>query len=282
MGLSYVADCARCVGLCCVALPYARSADFPESKVADVPCRHLGTPASPVACAIHDRLGARGWRGCVAFHCAGAGPHVVHTTYGGRSWRDETGDAPAEESRDRARGDAVPPLATEQFAAFRVLVGVFEVGAYVAEARALAAPGGAAADPGLSDELAAVAVRVEAVAARPGRELRPTDPAELRALAGPLLRRTAGAVRSHVTAARPASRLARQLSRRAPGADLAGRDLRGADLRGADLTGALLLGADLSGADLAGATLLGADLRGARLRGPELRAAIFAPPGSRG
>lgn len=32
MNSSLQADCARCFGLCCVALPYARSADFAFDK----------------------------------------------------------------------------------------------------------------------------------------------------------------------------------------------------------------------------------------------------------
>jgi len=36
-----VADCSRCVGLCCVLLPFQRSADFAFDKAAGEPCRHL-------------------------------------------------------------------------------------------------------------------------------------------------------------------------------------------------------------------------------------------------
>lgn len=35
------ADCSQCFGLCCVALPFARSADFPVDKAAGEPCRNL-------------------------------------------------------------------------------------------------------------------------------------------------------------------------------------------------------------------------------------------------
>lgn len=269
MTLSFAADCARCAGLCCVALPYQRSTDFPESKPAGRPCRHLGSPpgpdqATPYGCGIHDRLTDRGWNGCVAFDCAGAGPHTVHTTYGGRGWADEPGGARSS-------------LAIEQYAVFRALLDVFDVARHVAEAGLLVAPGGRAPEPELAHQLAAAAARIERAAHLPAAALTTYDPAPLRALAGPLLRRTAAAVRAAFCAARRRSPLAVDLTSAAPGADLAGRRFRGADLRAADLTGAVLLGADLRGADLADATLLGADLRGCRLEGARLERAIFLP-----
>jgi hypothetical protein len=47
------ADCANCFGLCCVALPFAASADFAADKDAGVPCTHL---RDDFGCGIHDRL----------------------------------------------------------------------------------------------------------------------------------------------------------------------------------------------------------------------------------
>ena len=35
------ADCGRCFGLCCVALPFSRSADFAYDKPAGEPCVNL-------------------------------------------------------------------------------------------------------------------------------------------------------------------------------------------------------------------------------------------------
>jgi hypothetical protein len=69
-----VADCARCVGLCCVVLPFARSADFAFDKPAGEWCRHL---AADQRCRIHDRLQDSGMRGCVAYDCFGAGQAVT-------------------------------------------------------------------------------------------------------------------------------------------------------------------------------------------------------------
>ena len=54
------ADCSRCFGLCCVALPFSRSADFPVDKPGGEPCRNL---LPDHRCGIHDGLLAGGWRG---------------------------------------------------------------------------------------------------------------------------------------------------------------------------------------------------------------------------
>lgn len=267
MPLSFAADCERCTGLCCVALPFQASADFPESKPAGRPCRHLGPDAR---CAIHADLPERGWHGCVAFHCAGAGPHLVHTTYGGLPPGGAEGPTDPDE-----------PGTAEEHAAFRGLLEVFEVGYYVAEAAELTAPVGRVPDPGLTTRLAAAAEVVERAAALPPAVLATYDAAPLRALAGPLLRATASRVREATEAGGRLSRESARITAGAPGADLAGRDLRGVDLRGADLSGALLLGADLRGADLSGACLLGADLRGCRPETARLAEALFLPPARR-
>lgn len=259
--LSLVADCHRCAGVCCVALPYRRSADFPESKPADRPCRHLGDRESPYRCRVHDDLAEAGWRGCLAFDCAGAGPHAVTATYGGLGGWER---APA----------------AERNAVFRAVLPVFEVASYLAEAASLVAEQGRAPHPGLRAELAAATEVVEATAARAAGVLATYDAAPLRALAAPLLQRAAALVRAGLRGGAGPSDRARALSARAPGADLAGRSLRGADLAGADLTSAVLIGADLRGADLDGACLLGADLRGARWNGSTARGALYVPRGS--
>ena len=83
---AYRSDCSRCAGLCCVALSFTRSADFPEDKAAGDPCRHLGPD---FGCGIHDRLRDRGYNGCTVFECSGAGQQVTQVTFGGADWRTE-------------------------------------------------------------------------------------------------------------------------------------------------------------------------------------------------
>ena len=86
------ADCESCFGLCCVALPFARSADFALDKDAGRPCPNLRTDHR---CGIHTTLRERGFPGCTVYDCFGAGQRVSQVTFGGRDWR--TG--PQERSR---------------------------------------------------------------------------------------------------------------------------------------------------------------------------------------
>ncbi len=78
------ADCASCVGLCCVALPLLASADFAIDKPAGVPCPHL---AADFRCHIHDRLRPAGFPGCAAYDCFGAGQRVARAATGRHDWR---------------------------------------------------------------------------------------------------------------------------------------------------------------------------------------------------
>ena len=79
-------DCARCAALCCVALAFDRSEMFGFDKPAGEPCRHLTAGGR---CTIHAERAARGFAGCVAFDCLGAGQQVTQAVFGGRSWRDD-------------------------------------------------------------------------------------------------------------------------------------------------------------------------------------------------
>jgi hypothetical protein len=78
------ADCARCDGLCCVSHAFDRSAWFGFDKPAGVPCPHL-SPTS--RCAIHASREPRGFAGCAAYDCHGAGQRVT-ALFAGRSWRE--------------------------------------------------------------------------------------------------------------------------------------------------------------------------------------------------
>ena len=236
-GLELRADCARCVGLCCVALPFAASADFAFDKEAGVPCLHL---ESDFSCGIHARLREEGFRGCSAFDCFGAGQQVTQTTFEGQDWRD---------AADVGRA---------MFAVFPVMRRLHELLWYLTEAVALpeAAP--------VVDDLRGALREVESATHAAADVLETTDVATYRRQVGPLLDRVSELVRAEVHGAE---------SHR--GADLAGARLGGADLRGADLRGALLIAADLRAADLRQADLLGADLRDADLSGADLDGALF-------
>jgi pentapeptide repeat protein len=237
------ADCARCVGLCCVAPAFTVSADFALDKPAGQPCPHL---APDSRCRIHGSLRERGFPGCTVFDCFGAGQQVTQVTFGGRSWREE------------------PAVAAAMFDAFGVMRQLHELLWHLEEAHTRVA--GSALEP----EVTAALTRTRALTGGRPEELAALDVAAARRAVGTLLRQVADLVRRGLPH-RPVDQRGTDLE----GADLMGADLRGVDLRGAGLRGAYLIGADLRGADLEAADLLGADLRAADLRGAALAAGLF-------
>ncbi|MFE1262981.1 pentapeptide repeat-containing protein [Streptomyces albogriseolus] len=232
------ADCSACFGLCCVALPFARSADFARDKPAGRPCGHL---RDDFGCGIHARLRDEGYRGCTVFDCFGAGQKVSQVTFGGTDWR-----------RD-------PASASAMFAVFPVMRQLHELLAYTAEALDLPA-----ARP-VHRELRRALARIEELTRGDAESVATLDVNALRGEVNPLLLRASELTRARLPGRRKDHR----------GADLMGARLSGADLRGASLRGALLVGADLTRADLRGADLVGADLRGADLSGADLTGALF-------
>jgi uncharacterized protein YjbI with pentapeptide repeats len=229
------ADCSRCAALCCVALPFAASADFAVDKAAGSPCRHL---QADFRCGIHAGLREAGYPGCTAYDCFGAGQQVVQVTFGGRDWRGH------------------PELAGPMFAVFPVVRTLHELLRYLTEARAL--PRAAALHGELDDALSTT----ERLAGANADALAELDVEAHRREVAALLARaselTRGPAPDHRGADLAGARLRgadlRQASLR--GALVVGADLRRADLREADLTGADLRGADLTGADLTGALFL--------------------------
>jgi hypothetical protein len=203
------ADCSRCVGLCCVLLPFARSADFAFDKAAGEPCRHL---AGDHRCRIHDRLREEGMRGCVAYDCFGAGQAVTQT---GR------------------------------VEAFHEVEQVHEIGWYLTEALDRGAD--AAGLLAETERLAAVRPRlgeVEALRARVAPVLRTVAEAVRAPYDDPLV--AAGTDLAGADLRREDLRGADLRGALLIEADLRAVDLTDADLLGADLRGANLGGADLS------------------------------------
>jgi hypothetical protein len=79
------ADCAACCGLCCVALPFDAFQGFGFDKPAHAACVHLDRTHR---CTIHGELAVRGFPGCVAFDCFGAGQRVTVQLFNGAAWSD--------------------------------------------------------------------------------------------------------------------------------------------------------------------------------------------------
>ncbi|UNO43544.1 pentapeptide repeat-containing protein [Streptomyces sp. MST-110588] len=232
------ADCGNCFGLCCVALPFARSADFAADKAAGTPCGNL---QEDFRCTIHERLRESGYTGCTVFDCFGAGQKVSQVTFKGRSWRAE------------------PDSACTMYEVFPVVRQLHELLRYAAEALDLAA-----ARP-VHRDLRRAYDRLDALTRDTAEALLAADVPALRAEVNALLLRASELARAAVPGRKKNHR----------GADLLGARLRGAKLRGASMRGACLIAADLSGADLRDADLIGADLRDADLAGADLTGAIF-------
>lgn len=78
------ADCSSCAGLCCVVPAFYAVQGFGFDKPAHAPCRHLNLDHR---CAIHADLDSRGFSGCRAFDCYGAGQRVTQELLPGAHWR---------------------------------------------------------------------------------------------------------------------------------------------------------------------------------------------------
>ncbi|WP_269854161.1 pentapeptide repeat-containing protein [Streptomyces sp. RPT161] len=232
------ADCANCFALCCVALPFARSADFAVDKDAGQPCTNL---QADFRCGIHTRLRDKGFSGCTVFDCFGAGQKVSRVTFGGQDWRQ------------------APHTARQMFDVFPVMRQLHELLWYLTEALTLPQTRPIHAD------LRRALDNTDRLTRNSAEQLADLDIAAHRADINALLLRTSELVRADVPGRKRNHR----------GADLIGAQLKGADLRGANLRGAYLIAADLTGADLRTADLIGADLRDANLHGADLNGVIF-------
>lgn len=233
------ADCTNCFGLCCVALPYAKSADFAKDKAGGTPCSNLD---SDYRCTIHNNLRNKGYRGCTVYECFGAGQKVSQITYGGNDWRNH------------------PETAAEMYEVFPIMQQLHEMLSYLYEARSL-------------KETKAIYKDLEIAIEETGKltNFSPRSIIELdvpahRVMINELLLRTSELVRAKASQGKRSKSLKR---------DLLGANLKGANLRGANLRGALLIAADLRNADMRMADLIGADFRDADLSGADLTGSIF-------
>lgn len=230
------ADCSQCFGLCCVALAFTASSDFPVTKAAGDPCVNLD---EGFGCGIHAALRGRGYRGCTVYECFGAGQRLSQDTYDGVSWRQD------------------PASSESMFALLPIVRALHELLWYLEEAAGRAAAGG------MTPELRDAAEHTDRVAGASPERLLAFDLDRHRGIVNALLVQASELVRAGSTG----------VDHR--GADLMGAQLRDAQLRGASLRGAYLIGADLRGADLRLADMIGADLRDADLRGADLSDALY-------
>ncbi|CCQ13908.1 Pentapeptide repeat protein [Rhodococcus sp. AW25M09] len=234
-----LADCSSCFGLCCVALPFAKSSDFAVDKAGGQPCRNL---LEDSRCGIHSSLREKGFSGCTVYDCFGAGQKVSQSTFTGQDWRQQ------------------PSNSSEMFAVFPVMRDLHELLWYLADAH------DRTSTAALHSRLVHEYDELDALTSATPEILMSLDVSALRSRINNVLLEASELIRAEVTGKKKNHR----------GRDMIGAKLAGADLRGASLRGAYLIGADLRGADLRLADVIGADLRGANVRGADLRGCIYA------
>jgi len=241
---SYKPDCENCFGLCCVALPFGKSAEFAEDKEGGKPCKNLG---EDYLCGIHQHLRPKGYKGCTVFECFGAGQKVSQFTFKGVTWRDS------------------PAVAKDMFKVFPIMQQLHEMFCYLDEALQLKSA------IGLKAELTNAFKETKRLS-----ELEPAEIMELyipahRAVVNELLKQVSELMRQKVT---EKTKLQKGRKKK-KGSDLIGANLRNQNLRGESFRGAWLIAADLRNADLRNVDFIGADLRDADIRGADLTGSIF-------
>lgn len=238
------ADCKNCFGLCCVALPYARSADFPIDKEGGVPCRNL---ESNNQCGIYQNLRTSGFKGCTVYECFGAGQKVSQLLYKGKDWRDH------------------PESALEMFAVLPVMHQLHEILYYLQEAllRDEASP--------IYQELQQAFTETELLTNQSPAAILEVDIPSHRANVNKLLLQTSDLVRSKVKKKKSNKKQLQLMKRN----DLIGEKLSRRDLKGTSVRGKLLLGSDLREADLRWCDFIGADMRDADIGDADLSGSIF-------
>jgi uncharacterized protein YjbI with pentapeptide repeats len=233
-----LADCENCFALCCVALPYAKSSDFPFNKTSGDPCRNL---QENFLCRIHHELRDKGFKGCTVYECFGAGQKVAQNTYKGKSWRE------------------YPDNMEEMFQVFPIMQQLHEILYYLNEAAQRTET------KQIHKQLSTAIQEIDSYTKLTANEILLIDINEKRTLINPLLVRASEMVRSQFE-----QNANIKLSRELIGANLQNKNLSGFSFRGY-----ILIAADLSNADLRGVDFIGADLRDTNLSGANLEESIF-------
>ncbi|WP_155925495.1 pentapeptide repeat-containing protein [Bacillus sp. UNC438CL73TsuS30] len=239
-------DCSNCFGLCCVALPFAASADFAVGKEGGCPCANLQVD---FRCGIHKGLRKMGFKGCTVYECFGAGQKVSQITFEGNNWREN------------------PQSARQMFDVFPVMQQLHEMLLYLNEALMLKET------QSIHKGLKSMLQKTEELTFLSPESLLELDLPAHRAEVNVLLLKTSELVRTESGGQKKGPKSSRKTY--GQGADLFGANLRKVNLQGANLRGACLIAANLKDADLRGADLIGADFRDADISGANLIGTIF-------
>lgn len=255
-------DCEKCFGLCCVALYFSASEGFPKDKAAGTPCSNLNLEFK---CAVHKELRKKGFKGCTAYDCFGAGQKVTQVTYEGQDWKQ------------------IKQSSKQMMEVFLIMRQLHEILWYLAEAYRVQT------NKKVKAKLGELISEIEQLTNSKPESLIKLNVESHRDKARELMHQTSEMVRAEALK-NAHSNLHDNLNSNTPSSkksalkhgktidgrpDYMGADLRKANLIGADLRGAFLIAANLSGTDLSGADLIGADLRDADIRGVNLESSIF-------
>ncbi|MGE5405382.1 MAG: pentapeptide repeat-containing protein [Candidatus Saccharibacteria bacterium] len=240
------ADCGNCFGFCCAAFYFSASDGFPNNKDAGQACGHL---QEDFRCGIHNDLKEKGYRGCMAYDCFGAGQRVAQLSFAGNDWRQ------------------APQSAQQMFEVFLKMQQLHEMLWYLTEALTY--------EPAHSiySEINSILEETDQLTHLSPEMIKQLEVAGHRARVNDLLLKASELVRAEARRGRKAP-VGRQ-PKLGRGANLMGADLRKADLRGANLRGAYLIAADLRGTDLGGTDFIGADFRDTDIRGADLSHSIY-------
>lgn len=243
---TFQADCSNCFGLCCVALAYKASSDFPVDKASGVPCRNL---KNNFTCGIHQNLKLSGYTGCTVFDCLGAGQKVSQQTFSGLSWKEH------------------PQSALQMFQVLPVMQQLQEMLLYLTQAIHRGV------DTQLDHALQKSRMALEELTLASADELLSTNLPDYRKQINELLVQASDQVR--LESGRFNKNRGRKKGPNLQGQDLMGKEFRGKDMKGSLFRGAYLIGANFKNADLRNSDFIGADLRNADLAGADLGGSIF-------
>lgn len=245
-------DCENCCGLCCVALVFRVADGFPGDKEAGSPCDNL---QPDFRCQVHQNLRTRGYKGCAAFECFGAGPKVSQTTFQGTDWRKD------------------PVTAEQMFKVFLIMRQLQEMLWYLGELLTLPPV------KNLHKEIRDLYEETTRLTKLNPENLLKLNVVDHRFIVSNLLQKASQIIRKTARSRNKTGGVSKAKKKPCkplnPEADLMGIDLRKIYLCGANLRGAYLIAADLRETDLRAVDLLGADLRDADLRGADLSGSLF-------
>lgn len=201
-------------------------------------------------CSVHDNLMKRGFKGCTAYDCFGAGQKVAQVTYKGIDWMQS------------------PELANQMSEVFLIMRQLHEMLWYLKEASVL----------NISDTIKSkINLRIEEtekITNMSSEQIVDLDIISHREKVNSLLLQASESVMGKVKSFIKTSTL-KNMKKLSKNIDLIGADLRKTNLIGADLRGRFLIAANLRNTDLSGANLIGADLRDCDIRGANLENSIF-------